>query len=125
MPKQSVPNFEIPVEVRAFAEKSVEQAKQAFDGFVAAAQHAANSADSHAANARSGAKDVGDMAVRFTERNVASSFEFAQKLVRAKDSSEVMALHADYVKSQIAVLTDQAKELNKQAAKFAGQNAPH
>ncbi|HEX3708868.1 MAG TPA: phasin family protein [Pseudolabrys sp.] len=125
MAKDGVPNFEIPAEVRAFAEKSVEQAKQAFDGFIAAAQHAANTADTQAASARSGAREVGDMAVRFTERNIASSFEFAQKLLRAKDSSEVMALHAEYVKSQMAVLTDQTKELNKQAAKFAGQNAPH
>jgi hypothetical protein len=30
-------------------------------------------------------------------------------------------LHAEYVKSQIATLTDQAKELSKQAAKLAGQ----
>jgi phasin len=125
MAKDGFPNFEIPAEVRAFAEKSVEQAKQAFDGFIAAAQHAANTADTQAASARSGAREVGDMAVRFTERNIASSFEFAQKLLRAKDSSEVMALHAEYVKSQMAVLADQTKELNKQAAKFAGQNAPH
>ena len=32
--------FEIPSEMRAFAEKSVEQAKQAFDGFISAAHQA-------------------------------------------------------------------------------------
>ena len=40
--------------------------------------------------------------------------------MRAKDAQELMALHTDYVKSQIAALTDQAKELSKQAAKLAG-----
>ena len=60
--------------------------------------------------------------MRFAERNIASSFEFAQKLVRAKDAQEVLALHADYVKSQIAALTEQAKELGKKAAKMAGQS---
>jgi phasin len=125
MAKDGVPNFEIPAEFRAFAEKSVAQAKQAFEGLVAAAQHTANTAENQAASARSGAKEVGEMAVRFTERNIASSFEFAQKMVQAKDSSELIALHQDYVKSQIAALTDQAKELNKQAAKFAGQGARH
>ena len=31
------------------------------------------------------------------------------------------ALQADYVKSQIAALSDQAKELSKQAAKMGGK----
>ena len=48
--------------------------------------------------------------------------EVAEKLVRAKDAQELTALHTDYVKSQIAALTDQAKELSKQAAKLAGQH---
>ena len=37
--------FEVPAEMRAFAEKSVEQAKQAFDSFISAAQHAVNTAE--------------------------------------------------------------------------------
>jgi phasin len=122
MAKEGNANFEIPAEMRAFAEKSVEQAKQAFDSFISAAQHAVNTAETHAATARSGAKEIGEMAIGFTQRNVASSFEFAEKLVRAKDAQELTALHTDYVKSQIAALTDQAKELSKQAAKLAGQH---
>ena len=63
------------------------------------------------------------------ERNIASSFEFAQDLVRAKASGEVMTLHADYVKRQIAALSDQAKELSKEltkeAAKMAGTAVQH
>jgi hypothetical protein len=34
----------------------------------------------------------------------------------------VTALHADYVKSQIAALTEQAKELSKQTANLSGQH---
>jgi len=125
MAKEGIGNFEIPADMRAFAEKSVEQAKQAFDSFISAAQHAVNSAESQAVNARTGAKEVGEMAIGFTQRNVASSFEFAEKLVRAKDAQELTALHTDYVKSQIAALSDQAKELSKQAAKLAGQAGQH
>ena len=116
-------NFEIPAEMRALAEKSVEQARKAFETFMTAATQAASVADKQAAGARTGAKEVGELAVRFAERNVASSFEFAQQLVRAKDPAEVMALHADYVKRQIAALSDQAKELTKEAAKVAGSAA--
>ena len=114
--------FEIPAEMRAFAEKSVEQAKQAFDGFISAAQHAVNTAESQAATARTGAKEIGELAIGFTQKNVASSFEFAEKLVRAKDAEELTALHTDYVKSQIAALTEQGKELSKQVTKLAGQH---
>jgi len=114
--------FEVPAEMRAFAEKSVEQAKKAFESFISAAQHAVNTAETQAATARSGAKEIGEMAIGFTQRNVATSFDFAEKLVRAKDAQELTALHAEYVKSQIAALTEQAKELSRQAAKLAGQH---
>jgi len=125
MAKEGTANFEIPTEMRAFAEKSMEQAKQAFNSFISAAQHAVNTAENQAASAHSGAKQVGEMAIGFTQRNVASSFEYAEKLVRAKDSEELTALHADYVKSQIAALTEQAKQLSKQAATIGRQAAQH
>lgn len=121
MAKDNTPGFEMPPEMRALAEKSVEQARQAFDGFLTAAQTAANTAGGHFANAQTGAKEAGDLALQFAQRNVASSFELAQKLVRAKDPQEVMALHAEYAKDQIAALTDQAKELSKRAAKLGDQ----
>ena len=121
MAKEGSANFEIPAEMRAFAEKSVEQAKQAFDTFISAAQQAVNTAENQVASARTGAKEAGELAMRFAERNVASSFEFAQRLLHAKNFKEVTALQAEYVKSQIAALTEQAKELSKQASKVAGQ----
>ena len=118
-------NFEIPAEMRAFAEKSVEQAKQAFDGFISAAQHAVGTAETQAKTMQSGAKEAGELAMRFAERNVASSFEFAQRLLHAKDAKEVTSLQMEFVKNQIAALTDQAKELSKHAVKMTGQGAAH
>ncbi len=120
MAKDNGANFEIPPQMREFAEKSVEQAKQAFDSFISAAQHAVKTAETQAATTQSGVKEVGELAMRYAERNISSSFEFAQKLLRAKDSKEVMALHSEYVSGQIAVLTEQAKELGKQATKMTG-----
>jgi phasin len=125
MAKDGSSNFEIPAEMRAFAEKSVAQAKLAFDSFISAAQQAVNTAETHAATTRVGAKEAGDLAMQFAERNVASSFDFAQRLLQAKDPQEVAKLHAEYVKSQVTTLTEQAKELSKQAAKIAGQTTPH
>jgi len=100
--------FDIPADMRALAEKSVEQAKQAFDIFISAAQHAVSAAENQAVTAQAGAKEVGELAIGFAERNVASSFEFVQKLLQAKEPTDVMALHSEYVNSQIATLTEQA-----------------
>src|SRR5215470_1410024 len=112
MPKEGNAGFEIPADMLALAEKSVEQAKQAFDIFISAAQHAVSTAESQAANAQAGAKEVGELAIGYVERNIASSFEFARKLLQAKEPKDVLALHTEYVNTQITTLTDQAKELS-------------
>ena len=89
-------NFEVPTQMRQLAEQSVEQARKAVDGFMTAAQKAVTTAESQAATAQSNAKDVGAKAMSFAEQNIANSFDFAQKLVRAKDIQEVMTLQQEY-----------------------------
>jgi phasin len=111
--------FEIPPEMRNIAEKSVEQAKQAFDGFITAAHQAVSALEGQAETARKGAKDVTEKAMTFAERNIANSFEFAQQLVRAKDVQEFMRLQADYVRTQMQALTEQAKDLGESTSKAA------
>jgi phasin len=111
--------FDISNEMRNFAEKSVEQARVAFDSFVSAAQQAVNTAQSQAINAHTGAREVGELAMRYAERNISSSFQFAQRLFQAKDPQEVARLHAEYVNSQMATLAEQAKELSQKAASMA------
>ena len=123
MADQGMPKFEVPPQMRAFAEQSVAQAKQAFDGFMTAAQTAVSTFEGRAVATQEGAKDVQRKAVAFAERNVAASFEFAQKLLAAKDAQELMALHAAYVKSQIEVLSEQARDLGQTAAKTAANTA--
>ncbi len=125
MAKDDNAHFEIPADMRALAEKSVEQAKQAFDIFISAAQHAVSTAENQAASAKAGAKEVGELAMGLAERNIASSFEFVQKLLRVKEPKDVMALHSEYVNTQIATLTDQANELTTRAAKMTGHGAQH
>ena len=112
--------FEIPPEMREFAEKSMDQAKQAFDSFAAATRHAVGTAETQAKTLHSSAREAGQLAMSFAERNVGSSFEFAQKLLRAKDGEEVLALHRDYVSGQMKTLAEQAKELGQKAVKLTG-----
>ena len=123
MAKEATGNFEIPREMRTIAEQSVEQARKAVDGFVAAAQKAVSTAEAQASSAQSSAKDVGQRAMGFAEQNIANSFEFAQKLVRAKDIQEVMALQQEYLQTQMKAMSEQAKDLGSAATKAAMDRA--
>jgi phasin len=116
MASEGMPIFQIPPEMRAFAEQSVEQAKKAFDGFSSAAQRALATFENQGAAVQAGARDVQQKAIVYTERNIASSFEFAQKLLAARNPEEVIRLHAEYVKAQMQALTEQARELGQCAA---------
>lgn len=115
--------FEIPAEMRAFAEKSVDQARQAFESCLTAAQRSVTTLEGQAETARQGAKAMGTQTMDFASRNVASSFEFAQQLVKAKDLQEVMELQAAYIRFQMQALAEQAKELGQGAAKMAADSA--
>ncbi len=107
----TTPSYEVPSDMRDLAEKSVDQARRAFDGFMTAAQKAAGQADTSATSMTSNAKSLGSKAMGFAENNVRSAFDLAQKLVRAKDLQEVLALQSDYAKSQMSAIQEQAKEL--------------
>jgi phasin len=116
MARNAERQFEIPSELRDFTEKSVEQAKQPFDGFICAAHRTVSTLEGQA---RQDVQVLGEKAVSFAEQNIASSFEFAQSVVRAKNAEEMLKLQSDYIRSQIQTLTDQAKELGQQSAKPA------
>ena len=111
--------FEVPPEMRAFGEKSVEQARQAVDGFISAAHQAMSAFEGQAETARKGARDVTEKAMTFAERNIASAFAFAQDLVQARDLQEVLRLQADYIRQQMQALHEQAQELGESTSKAA------
>lgn len=116
-------NLDVPTQMRQFAEQSVEQAKKAVDGFLTAAQKTAVTLETQASTAQSGAKDVGQKVMGFAEQNINNSFDFAQKLVRAKDIQEVMALQQEFLKSQMQAMQAQAKDLGTTATKVAMDSA--
>ena len=124
MAKSPMGSFEIPVEMRNVAEQSVVQARQAFDGFMSAAQKAMTKIEEQTTAAQAGAKDASGKMMEFAEQNVSTSFEFAQRLVRAKDVDEMMRIQAEFVRSQMETLSEQAKELGQgvtESARGAGR----
>ena len=123
MAKTASEHFDMPPEMRTFTEKSVEQARQAVDGYITAAQRALGAWDDQAQTARKGAKDIGQKMFAFAERNIASSFDLAQRLVRARDVDEMLKLHGDYVATQMKTFADQAQELGAAVGKAADETA--
>lgn len=109
-----VPGLEVPPEMRAFAEKSVEQAKSAFDNYMSQATKAMGTAEGQTDAMTSGARDVSRQAFGFAEENVASAFAFAERLVRARDPQEIMQLQSEFAKETMQKLADQSKAMGEQ-----------
>jgi phasin len=103
--------YEIPNELRDFAERSVDQARKAFEGFVTVAQKAAGTVDGATKEAQTGVKHVGSQVFGFAEQNVNAAFDLAQKLVHVKDPQEAFALQSEFMKNQLNALQNQVKEL--------------
>ena len=103
--------YEIPPEMRDFAEKSVDQARKAFDGFVGAAQKAAGSVENQSASVHTNARDMGEKAMGYAQANINAAFDLAQKMVKAKDFTEILAIQAEFAKAQMASIQTQVKEL--------------
>jgi hypothetical protein len=102
----STDHFQVSADMRAIAERSVEQARQAFDGFIGAAQRAV---DMFGETAGKGAKDIAEKAMAFAQKDLAISFDFARQLVRAQGVQDVLKLQADYVNAQVQLISDHAR----------------
>jgi phasin len=106
--------FQIPNEMRDFAERSVEQARKAFEGFVTVAQKTAGEVEGAVSNAQTSARSAGQQVLGYAEQNVNAAFDLAQKLVKAKDPQEAFALQSAFVQKQFEALKAQAETLASQ-----------
>jgi phasin len=117
--------YEIPSEMRDFAEKSVDQARKAFDGFLGAAHKAVDTLQGSTSTMQSSASDATRKTLSFAEQNIAAAFDHAQKLVRAKDLQEAMQIQSEFARAQFASLQTQMKELGEHAQEAARTAANH
>jgi phasin len=115
MATNQTPNYDIPPEMRDFAEKSVEQARKAMDGFIGAAQKTVDTFEGSATTVQASAKDMTRKTFSYAEQNIAAAFELAQRMVRAKDVQEAMQAQAEFVRSQFEAMQTQMKEFGSMA----------
>ena len=112
-------HFEIPKDMRSMAETSFDQARKAFEKFLSSAQATAGTIEERGATVRAGAKDIGAKAIAYAEKNVQASLDYAESLLHAKDLSEIMKLHSEYVQSQMRSLAEQASEMGQIVSRAA------
>ncbi|MET0257180.1 MAG: phasin [Methylobacterium sp.] len=111
--------FEIPTELRDFADKSVDQARNAFGSFLSGAVKTSEQLQSTGVNVQSTAHAAVLKGIEHAHANANATFDFTQKLVRARDLREAFEIQSDYVKSQFAALQAQAKDYGSLAQKAA------
>jgi hypothetical protein len=103
--------FEIPEEMRDFAEKNVEQARVAYGQFMEFMSQAMNAWSSTGPEAAS-FKAFQERAVAFAKENAERSFALASDLAKAKDMQEVVTLQSRYVQTQMQTFGIQAQQLS-------------
>ena len=115
----SIIPFEVPEQMRAFAEKGVSQARESYAKFKDAAESHNGTIEAVFTTASKGASEYSAKLVEFFKANTSSSLDFAQSLLKAKDLTEVMRLHSEYVQGQMRSLAEQASEMGQIVSRAA------
>ena len=112
-------SFEIPTEFRDFADKSVDQARNAFGNFFVSAAKTSEQLQSTGTNVQSTLHAAVLKGLDHAHANANTTFDYTQKLVRARDLREAFEIQSEFVKTQFAALQAQAKEFGSLAQKAA------
>jgi len=105
-------DFQIPQELREFAEKNVEQARVAYGQlmeFMTQAVRAWSTAPSTVM--ASGYKVVQERAIQFAKKNADAGFTLASELAKAKDLQDILRLQSNFAQTQMQSYARQAQEL--------------
>ncbi|MBX9934096.1 MAG: phasin [Methylobacterium sp.] len=106
----NAPTFEIPTEMRDFAEKSVDQARNAVGTMLGNAVKANEQFQASSKTLQSSMEGAFAKGLDHVQQNAEATFDFAQKLVRTRDLKEAFTLQTEFLKSQMAAMQSQAKD---------------
>jgi phasin len=119
----SVIPFEVPEQMRAFAEKGVSQARDNYAKFKDAAETHNGTIEAVFSTASKGASEYSAKLMEIMKANTTASLDFAQALIGVKSPSEAMELWSSHAKAQFETFTANAKELAELAKKVATETA--
>jgi phasin len=117
----SIIPFEIPEQVRAFAEKGVSQARDGYAKFKDAAETHNLTIEAVFTSATKGASEYSTKLMEFIKANTSTNLDFAQELLGIKSPSEAMELWTAHTRKQAETYAAQAKELGELSQKIASE----
>jgi phasin len=115
----SVIPFQVPEQMRAFAEKGVSQARDNYAKFKDAAETHNGTMEAVFTNASKGASEYSAKLMEFLKANSTSTLNFAQELFGVKTPSEAMELWTSHTRKMLETYAAQAKELAEIGQKVA------
>jgi hypothetical protein len=105
--------------MREMAQATLDKARDAVSKYMAESQKMREKVDSSVQASYSSAKEMNEKAVAFAEANVVAGFEFAQRLLQAKDPQEMGAVYQGHLKEQMEKMNAQFRELGSLMSKPA------
>jgi len=115
----SVIPFEVPEQVRAFAEKGVSQARDNYARFKDVAETHNSTIEAVFASAGKGASEYSAKVMEFIKANTSASLDLAQELISAKTPSEAMELWTSHARKQFEAFSSWSKELTELSQRIA------
>ncbi|MBR1207891.1 MULTISPECIES: phasin [unclassified Bradyrhizobium] len=119
----SIIPFEVPEQMRAFAEKGVLQARDSYAKFKDAAETHNSTVEAVFTSVNKGATAYSAKLIEFFKANTTSSLDFAQELFSVKSPTEAIELWTSHARKQFETYTAQAKELAELGQKVATETA--
>jgi phasin len=115
----SIIPFEVPEQMRAFAEKGVSQARDNYAKFKDAAETHNGTIEAVFTSASKGASEYSTKLMEIMKANTSAALDFAQELIGVKSPSEAVELWTSHSRKQFETYTAQAKELAELGKKVA------
>ena len=115
----SVIPFEVPEQVRAFAEKGVSQARDSYAKFKDVAETHNGTIEAVFTSATKGASAYSAKLMEMMKATSTANLDFAQALIGVKSPSEAMELWTSHAKKQFEAVTAHGKELAELVQKVA------
>src|ERR1700746_3446582 len=104
----SIVPFEVPEQMRAFAEKGVSQARDSYAKFKDAAETHNGTMEAVFTTASKGASEYSAKLMEFIKANTPSTLDFAQELFGVKTPSEALELWTSHARKQFETFNAQA-----------------
>jgi phasin len=115
----SVIPFEVPEQMRAFAEKGVSQARDSYAKFKDVAESHNGTIEAVFSSASKGASEYSAKLMEIMKAGTTANLDFAQALIGVKSPSEAMELWSSHAKKQFETFTASTKELAELTKKVA------